>query len=224
MSIQSWPVMERPREKLLQQGAETLSDAELLAVVIGSGLNGRCALTVARDLLRVFGSLRGVANASKKRFCQISGVGEVKYCQLHAAIELVTRQLGEPLKVSESFSHAEHVKKYLLAKLKAQQSEQFGLLLLDSQHQLIVFRTMFKGTINSAAVYPREVVKQVLEDNAAAVILVHNHPSGIAEPSDADIRITRQIKSALELIDVCVLDHIIVADVNTTSFAQRGLL
>nr|WP_269468576.1 DNA repair protein RadC [Alteromonas sp. ASW11-130] len=216
--------MERPREKLLSLGAEALSDAELLAVIIGSGLNGKCALTIARELLNKFGSLRGVATASKEQLCAISGVGKVKYCQLRASVELVTRQLSEPLKVRESFNHAQQVKTYLLAKLKEQQSEQFGLLLLDSQHQLLAYRTMFKGTINSAAVYPREIVKQVMEDNAAAVILVHNHPSGIAEPSDADIRITKQIVSALTLIDVHVLDHIIVADVNTTSFAQRGLI
>ncbi len=224
MGIQRWPAMERPREKLLTRGVEALSDAELLAVIIGNGLHGRCAVTVARDLLTTFGSLRGVTRASRKQLCQIAGVGEVKFCQLRAAVELVTRQLSEPLKVRESFRHADHVKQYLQAKLKEQQSEQFGLLLLDSQHQLLAFRTMFKGTINCAAVYPREIVRQVLEDNAAAVILVHNHPSGIAEPSDADISITRRITSALELIDVCVLDHIIVADVNTTSFAQRGLL
>ncbi|NMH59801.1 RadC family protein [Alteromonas ponticola] len=224
MSIQHWPLMERPREKLLNLGVETLSDAELLAIMIGKGLNGKCAVTVARELLSKFGSIRGVMTASKSQVCAIAGVGEVKFCLLKAAVELVTRQLGEPLKVRESFNHAEHVKRYLLAKLKDQQSEQFGLLLLDSQHQMLAYKVMFKGTINSAAVYPREIVKQVIEDNAAAVILVHNHPSGIAEPSDADVRITRQIKSALELIDVAVLDHIIVADIHTTSFAQRGII
>ncbi|MCW8109956.1 DNA repair protein RadC [Alteromonas ponticola] len=224
MSIQSWPLMERPREKLISLGVEALSDAELLAIILGNGMHGKCAVTLARDLLTHFGSLRGVVTASKNQLCSISGIGHVKFCLLKASVELATRHLGEPLKVRESFSHAEHVKDYLQAKLKDQKSEQFGLLLLDSQHQLLAYKTMFKGTINSAAVYPREIVKQVIEDNAAAVILVHNHPSGVAEPSEADVRITHQIKSALELIDVPVLDHIIVADIHTTSFAQRGLI
>lgn len=223
-SISEWPVSERPREKLLVHGPGALSDAELLAVLLGSGRAGRCALTIARELLTSFGSLRGIVNAPQTVLCQVAGVGEVRYAQLQAALEVIRRQLAEPLKTRSVFNNPQDIRKYLQAYLKDEHREVFGLLLLDSQHQLLAFRQMFVGTINSAAVYPRELVKQVLLDNAAAVVLVHNHPSGVAEPSQSDVHLTRDVKAAMALIDVAVLDHFIVGDICTISFAQRGLL
>ncbi|QJR81022.1 DNA repair protein RadC [Alteromonas pelagimontana] len=223
-NVKSWPLLERPREKLLHFGPAGLSDAELLAVLLGSGMVGRCVMTVARELLQRFGSLGGIAKASKQEFCAVHGIGEVKYAQLQSALEVTRRVLEEPLRRQSAFHHVNDVTRYIQAHLKNQEKEHFGMLLLDSQHQLIVFRIMFTGTINSAAVYPRELVKQVLADNAAAIILVHNHPSGVPEPSQADISLTRDVVSAMALIDVSVLDHFIVGDTKTVSMAQRGLL
>lgn len=215
---------EKPCEKLLCEGEAFLSDAELLAVLIRHGQKGRCALTIARDLLSHFGSLRNVCAANQQAFCSVKGVGLVKFAQLRAANEINKRQHEELLKRETVFNHADAVRKYVQIKLRDAVREVFAILLLDSQHQLIAYRELFKGTINSAAVYPREIVKQALNENAAAVILVHNHPSGIAEPSQADIRITKEVRSALSLIDVNVLDHFIVADSLTLSMAERGLI
>ena len=213
---------ERPCEKLLEHGAGVLTDVELLATIIRHGQKGRSALTIARDLLAQFGTLRKVCTADKTDFCAVTGVGLVKYAQLQAALEINKRQHEELLRKETVFNNVASVKRYLQMHLRDRQREVFGILQLDSQHQLIAYRELFTGTLQSAAVYPREIVKQVLEDNAAAVILVHNHPSGVAEPSRADISITKQIKSALSLIDVEVLDHLIVADSATLSLAQSG--
>ena len=224
MSIKAWPSKERPREKLLHYGAEHLSDAELIAVVLGGGVAGKSALGLARDLLLNAGSLRGVVDCTEAEFTAISGIGKCKYAQFQAAFEIFRRNLEIPLTRQDAFHNVEDTKRYLQAKLRDCPYEKFVLLMLDSQHQLIAFRVMFKGTINSAAVYPRELVKQVMKDNAAAIILVHNHPSGIAEPSSADIKLTEEIRSAMAMIDVSVLDHFVVGDTETISFAQRGLL
>lgn len=224
MKMTKWPEHERPREKLLKFGAETLSDAELLAIIISTGSKGRNAVELGREALARHGSVRAIVSASKAQLSQTTGFGLAKYATLNACFELTKRSLAESLTKPQSFTHAESASNYLLAQLQRKPHEIFAMLLLDSQHQLIAFRHMFKGTINSAAVYPRELVKQALEDNAAAVILAHNHPSGVAEPSQADIHITGRIQRAMELIDVRVLDHFVIGDGETVSFAQRGLL
>lgn len=224
MSIKVWPRGEQPREKLLQSGAESLSDAELLAIVLGKGIKGKSAVSLAHEILLEFGSLRGVVTASLKSLSSVSGVGSCKYAQLQAAFEIYKRNLEIKLRRQDVFNNVADTKRFLQARLRDCEREQFGLLMLDSQHQLIAFRTLFNGTINSAAVYPRELIRQVMIDNAAAIILVHNHPSGVAEPSHADIQLTGQIKTAMQSIDVPVLDHFVVGDKETISFAQRGLL
>ncbi|MFT5276574.1 MAG: DNA repair protein RadC [Glaciecola sp.] len=224
MKITNWPQYERPREKLLHFGAETLSDAELLGIVLHTGVKGKNAVELAREALILFGSVRGLMRATKSQLSSTLGFGPAKYATLSACFELTRRSLAENLLRPHSFTQADAASSYLLAELRDKPHEVFSMLLLDSQHQLIAFRQMFKGTINSAAVYPRELVKQALEDNAAAVILAHNHPSGIAEPSQADIQITERIKRAMELIDVRVLDHFVIGDGTAVSFAQRGLL
>jgi DNA repair protein RadC len=224
MKLTHWPSHERPREKLLQFGAETLSDAELLGIVIGNGTKGKNAVELARDALSKHGSIRAIMTANKSQLSSSQGFGLAKYATLHACMELTKRSLAEVMQKPHSFTHADSASNYLLAHLRDKPHEVFSMLLLDSQHKLIAFRQMFKGTINSAAVYPRELVKQALEDNAAAVILAHNHPSGVAEPSQADIQITDRIRKAMELIDVRVLDHFVVGDDSVVSFAQRGLL
>jgi DNA repair protein RadC len=224
MSIKGWPEQERPREKLLHRGAQQLTDTELLAVMLGAGMAGKTAVELARELLATLGSLREIVNCSEKEFTAVTGVGPCKYAQFQAAFEIYRRNLEIPLKKQDVFHNVNDTKKYLQAVLRDCQHEKFGLLMLDSQHQLIAFRILFSGTINSAAVYPRELVKQVMKDNAAAVILVHNHPSGVADPSQADINLTSEIRTAMAMIDVTVLDHFVVGDVETVSFAQRGLL
>ncbi|MBF7073358.1 DNA repair protein RadC [Glaciecola sp. MH2013] len=224
MKITNWPQHERPREKLLQFGAETLSDAELLGIVIGNGIKGKNAVELGRDALAKHGSVRAIISANKKQLGSTPGFGLAKFATLNACFELSKRSLAEAIQKPHSFTHADSASSYLLARLRDKPHEVFSMLLLDSQHQLIAFRDMFTGTINSAAVYPRELVKQALEDNAAAVILAHNHPSGVAEPSQADIQITNRIQRAMELIDVRVLDHFVVGDSSVVSFAQRGLL
>jgi len=224
MIMQNWPEHERPCEKLICKGAESLSDAELLAVMIRTGKKHRDALAVARDMLATFGSLRQIITASHDKFCSVSGISSVRYAQLHAALEIVKRQYEEALTKQSVFNCTTDVERYLRCHLRDLEHEIFGILMLDSQHQLIRFRKLFTGTINASAVYPRDVVKNVLADNAAATILVHNHPSGIAEPSQADISMTLTIKKALNLIDVPLLDHFIVGDANTVSLAQRGVI
>ncbi|GEA09094.1 UPF0758 protein [Alteromonas sp. KUL42] len=224
MSIRIWPKSEQPREKLLQHGVEHLSDAELIAVLLGKGIKGKSALMLAHEILNEFGNLRGVVTASQAAWLSISGIGICHYAQFQVGFEIFKRHLEVQLKRESVFNNVEDTKRFLQAKLRDCEQEKFALLMLDSQHQLIAFRTMFSGTINSAAVYPRELIKQVMIDNAAAVILVHNHPSGVAEPSHADIRLTSEIKIAMTAIDVPVLDHFVVGDKETISFAQRGLL
>lgn len=222
--MRNWPNSEKPCEKLLRHGAHFLSDVELLAILIRSGQKNNSVLQIARVLIKQFGSLRGIINADKAALCAIPGIGDVKYAQIQASLEIIKRQYEEPLRQSNVFNSCDEVKKYLRCQLRDKTHEEFAVLMLDNQHRLLSYRTMFTGTINAAAVYPREIVKQALADNAAATILVHNHPSGGLEPSQADIGITKEIKQALELIDVSLLDHFIVADNKTASFAQRGLI
>lgn len=224
MKITDWPSCERPREKLLRQGAESLADAELLAVFLRTGIKGLTAVDLGRKLINRFGSIGKFLNAEKAEILIEHGMGPSKYAQLIAVLELAKRAAEEELKQKDVFTDVDEVKCYVQQQMSGLRQEVFAVLFLDSQHQLLAFRKLFFGTINAAAVYPREIVKQALADNAAAVILVHNHPSGVAEPSQADINITNQIQQALSLIDIRVLDHFIVGHANSVSFAQRGLI
>jgi DNA repair protein RadC len=224
MKITDWPKHERPREKLLAKGADTLTDSELLAIFLRSGIKGYSAIDLARNLLFKFGSLRGLLGASEHEFCQAKGLGQAKFAQLQAGLEMSQRYMAETLDRSDAFNSVEQTQAYLIAKLRDQPHEVFAMLLLDSQHRLIKYRPMFYGTIDSASVYPRVLVQQALLDNAAAVILAHNHPSGIAEPSQADKCITKRIIDAFNLMDIKVLDHFVIGDGVAVSFAQRGLI
>jgi len=224
MSIMDWPQTERPREKLLAQGATALSDAELLAVLLRTGARGKTALDLSRDLISRFGTLRQVIAASLDEFSTILGLGFAKYVQIQAAKELATRCFRENIERTDAMNNPQDVQRYLSSKLRSYPYEVFSCLFLDNRHRFITFKELFHGSINEAAVYPRELVRQVYQTNAAAVILAHNHPSGIAEPSEADKRITQEIKSILSAIDVRLLDHIIIGEGQITSFASRGLL
>lgn len=224
MSISHWPEAERPREKLLLQGATALSDAELLAIFLRTGVKGKSAVDLARDLLITFGSLRALLESDQKAFCAAHGLGPAKYVQLQAVLEMSRRHLQASIEKGDAMERPEQVKNYLVSQLRHYQREVFACLFLDNKHRVLKYEPLFFGTINAAAVYPREVVAKALEYNAAAVILAHNHPSGVAEPSMADQHITERLKNALEMIEVRVLDHMIVGDLETVSFAERGLL
>ncbi len=224
MSIAHWPIGERPREKLLERGAEALSDAELLAIFLRTGCAGKSAVDLARELLSEFGGLRPLMEASRADFCRGEGLGDAKYTQLQAVLEMARRHLRESLQCGDALTSPDLVRRYLVSQLRHSPREVFALLLLDNQHRLIRYEPLFYGTLDGASVYPREVVKLALQSNTAAVILAHNHPSGVAEPSQADRHITDKLVAALELVGVRVLDHMIVGDGEVTSFAERGLL
>jgi DNA repair protein RadC len=224
MSIADWPEAERPREKLLTLGPTALSDAELLAIFLRIGCAGKSAVDLARELLQEYGGLRPLLEASQAEFCKGLGLGSAKYAQLQAVLEMARRHLSSSMKTGDLLTAPNMVRDYLRAQLRHQQREIFAVLFLDSQNRLIAYDELFQGTIDGASVHPREVVKQALARNAAAVILAHNHPSGVAEPSQADRRITERLQVALELVDVRVLDHMVVGDAEVVSFAERGLL
>ncbi|WP_338725991.1 DNA repair protein RadC [Shewanella baltica] len=222
MGIKDWPEGEGPRDKLLQKGAGQLSDAELLAVLLRNGLAGLNAVDLSRSLISEFGGLRNLLCAPRNQVCRLPGVGPVKYAQLQAAAELARRVAQENLQRGQVLTNPDLTRDYLMRQLADRSYEVFAVLLLDSQHRVIQFVELFRGTIDSASVYPREVVSLVLEKKAAAVIVCHNHPSGIAEPSQADRRITERLKNALATIDVSLLDHMVVGDREIVSFAERG--
>jgi DNA repair protein RadC len=224
MAITDWPAAERPREKLLKLGAGVLSDAELLAIFLRTGAPGMTAVDLARALLNDFGSLRALLDADLDVFTLGRGLGPAKYSQLQAVLEMSRRHMQESLERSDALTSPQLTRQYLISCLRDQPQEQFACLFLDSQHRVIIFETLFYGTIDAACVYPREVVKRCLQHNAAAVILAHNHPSGVAEPSQADERITERLISALALVDIRVLDHFVVGDGELVSFAERGLI
>lgn len=224
MSISEWPEPERPREKLLSRGANALSDAELLAIFLRTGTRGKTALDIARELLSHFDGLRGLLEATREDVCAAPGVGSAKYAQLQACLALTERFLLHDLDRGEVLQSPDKTRRFLKSRLRSYQQEVFACLFLDNQHRVIKFEELFRGTIDGASVYPREVVKKALAVNAAAVILAHNHPSGLAEPSQADIRITDKLKSALLLVDIRVLDHMIVGDGEVLSFAESGIL
>ncbi|MCK5727564.1 MAG: DNA repair protein RadC [Thiotrichaceae bacterium] len=223
MAITDWPAEERPREKLLAMGAKALSDAELLAIFLRTGTHGKSAVDMAVDLLDDYGSLRALLAANQQMFCRSKGLGEAKFAQLQAVVEMSRRFFAEKLMRGDELTSVTMVKDFLKSKLRDYHHEVFACIFLDNRHRVIEYEILFTGTIDSASVYPREVVKKVLEYNAAAIILSHNHPSGIAEPSQADKQITVRLKKALALIDVRVLDHFVIGD-EVISFTERGLL
>lgn len=224
MGIARWPVKERPRERLLLSGAADLTDAELLAVFLRTGVAGSSAVDVARDSLSRFGGLRGLVAAPREAFCATHGLGESRFVQLRAAMELARRNLAAQIADRPALSDPAATRRYLQAWLRDRDREVFAALFLDNQHRVLVAEELAQGTLDAASVYPREVVKRALELKAAAIIFAHNHPSGVAEPSTADRLLTDRLKQALALIDVRVLDHFVVGEGTPTSFAERGLL
>ncbi len=224
MLMESIPKHERPRERALAVGTEHLSDAELLALFIGSGTRGKSALRVAQDLLLAFGSLSGVLNAEPRRLRAMPGIGPARQVLLSAAVELARRHLNQQLSEQPVLTNPETATQFLRLCLNDPRRERFAIVHLSNKHHVLAVATISEGTLTEAAVYPREVVRSVLEHHAAAVILAHNHPSGDPTPSDADRRLTKHLIEALALIDVRVLDHIIVSSGRTFSFAEHGLL
>jgi len=224
MSMAGWPQGERPREKLFNKGVASLSDAELLAVILQTGTRGRTSLDIARDMLSRYGGLIGLLAADRASLTANPGIGGAKAARFVAMKELSQRHMLEGIKPKDILTSSQATRDYLRAKFRDCQSEIFSCLFLNNQHHVVKLEELFRGTIDGAAVYPREVVKRCLHHNAAAVILAHNHPSGIAEPSQADIAITNKLRIALETIDVRVLDHLVIGNSLVVSFAERGLL
>lgn len=224
MSIHDWPPTERPRERLLNHGAEPLSDAELLAVFLGTGMRGKTAVDVARSLLARFGSVSALLAADRGSLCERDGFGVARYCQMRAMLELVRRGLREEMAQRDALGSPAAVRDFLRLKLRDLPHEVFVGLFLDAQNRVIAEDELFRGTLTQTSVYPREVVKTALAHNAAGVILAHNHPSGVAEPSHADEALTRALRQALALVDVRVLDHFVIAGNAAISFVERGLL
>ena len=224
MPITDWPLNERPREKLLAQGATALSDAELLAIFLRTGTRGKTAVDLARELLADFNGLRHLLSADRRDFCARHGLGLASFVQLQAVLEMARRHLMETLQRDTVLNNPAEVRHYLKARLRDYRREVFVCLFLDTQHRVICCEELFQGTLDASSVYPRDVVQRALALNAAAIIFAHNHPSGIAEPSQADQRITTRLCEALALVDIRVLDHMIVGDGAVLSMAERGLL
>ncbi|MDX1706338.1 RadC family protein [Pseudidiomarina sp.] len=223
-SVKDWPVQERPREKMAELGVSNLSDAELLAILLGTGIPGKDVVAYSRDLLQTFKGIGGMLSAPARDLLAQRGLGPARVMQLQVVMEISRRYLSWQLQREDGFTQPAMVRDYLTAQLRHQQREVFVVLLLDSQHRLLKYVELFHGTINAAPVYPREIIKLVMQHNAAAVILAHNHPSGVAEPSQADQRVTERLKRALGLIDVALLDHFVIGAGDPVSFAERGLL
>lgn len=224
MAISDWAVHLRPREKLLQLGPDALSDAELLAICLRTGVPGMSAIQLSQKLLDEFQGIGKLAAASCQSFCQTKGLGEAKYAQLQAALELSRRSLRDEMVKGSALRSPDAAASYLVSTLGHRQQEVFVTVFLDNQHRVIACEELFRGTIDSAQVYPREIVKRACHHNAAALLFAHNHPSGCCEPSSADISLTRQLKTFLEGIDVRVLDHLIIGGNRTCSLAEKGLL
>lgn len=224
MAITDWPLDDRPREKLLGKGPQSLSDAELVAIFLRTGIKGKSAVELARAQLLRFGSLSALAGATNASFCAEPGLGPAKYAQLQAALEIARRTLREKLESGAALSAPGAVRDYLRLTLHGRPHEVFVVVFLDAQHRVVASEELFRGTLTQTSVYPREVVKRALHFNAAAVIFAHNHPSGVAEPSRADEALTVALKQALALVDVRVLDHFVVAGDGALSFAERGLM
>jgi DNA repair protein RadC len=224
MAIKDWPLRERPRERLLSDGARSLSDAELLAIFLRTGVSGKSAVDLARELLARFGGLRPLLAAQRQTFCEAPGLGSAKYAQLQAVLEMGRRHLHEQLDRGSPLLSPQHTGQFLQSRLRDYPYEVFAVLFLDNRHRLLAFEELFRGTIDGASVHPREVLKRALYHNAAAIILAHNHPSGVTEPSRADLQLTRRLIDALALVDIRVLDHFIIGDGDGVSLAERGCL
>ncbi|MFT6032414.1 MAG: DNA repair protein RadC [Arenicella sp.] len=224
LPINQWPKSERPREKLLNNGPGSLADAELLAIFIRTGLPGKTALDLARDALLEVGSLRAILNLSVQDLCQLNGIGAAKYAQFQAALELGRRYLMEQMERGDAITSPQVSRDYLTMKLRDKPYESFFAMFLDSKHRVIHHQELFRGTIDSASVPVREVVKEALRHNAAAMIVAHNHPSGVAEPSVADKALTETLYMALGMVGVKLLDHFVVGDSEVISFAEMGAL
>ena len=222
MAISDWPEAERPRERLLAQGAQSLSDAELLAIFLRVGVRGKSAVDLARDLLQRFGGLRGLLTARSEDFCAEHGLGPAKFVQLQAVLEMARRHLAEGWSRGEALESPRRVAEYLRTTLRDRGREVFAVVFLDQRHRVLRFEEMFQGTIDGATVHVREIAKRALELNAAALIVAHNHPSGVAEPSAADLALTRRLEDALRLLELRLLDHFIVGDGEPLSLREAG--
>lgn len=224
MAIRDWPADERPREKLLERGEAALTDAELLAIFLRTGVTGKSAVDLARELLDRFGGLSRLCLASLDQICEAPGLGPAKYAQLKAVMEMARRALKEDMHQGDALSSPATVRRYLSLLLKDKPHEEFWAVFVDAQNRVTQAEMLFRGTLSQTSVYPREVLKRALEVNAAGIILAHNHPSGVAEPSQSDRLLTQTLKQALALVDVRVLDHFVVAGANGVSFAEMGWL
>jgi DNA repair protein RadC len=224
MAIRDWPADERPREKLLERGAESLTDAELLAIFLRTGVTGKSAVDLSRELLDRFGGLSRLCWADQQQICDAPGLGPAKYAQLKAVMEMASRALKEDMLSGDALTSPGAVRRYLSLLLKDKPHEEFWAVFLDAQNRVTQAEMLFRGTLTQTSVYPREVVKRAMAHNAAGIILAHNHPSGVAEPSQADRLLTQTLKQALALVDVRVLDHFVVAGAGGVSFAEAGLL
>jgi len=224
MGIAQWPLRERPRERMLAQGATALSDAELLALIVRTGIAGKSALDIARDAIARFGGLAGLLAASATELAAVRGVGPARAAVLASVVELARRSLAEEAAACDALTSPQAVRDYLRLSLGGRPYEVFVGMFLDSQNRVLAAEELFRGTLAQTSVYPREVVKAALARNAAAMIFAHNHPSGVAEPSRADELLTQALKQALALVDIRTLDHFVVAGSRLTSFAERGLL
>ena len=222
MSIQDWPANERPRERLLTKGAHALSDAELLAIFLRTGTQGKSALELARDLLAEFDGFRSLLQANQQQFCSFNGLGPAKFALLQAVLEMVRRHIEQPKELGNSIQDIQTAKDFLHAKLRDYPYEVFACLFLDNRHRVLGFETLFRGTINGASVHTREIAKTALSYNASALILTHNHPSGDPTPSAQDRAMTKQVHEALGHLDVRVLDHIVVGDQSCIAFSEQG--
>lgn len=222
MAITDWPLHQRPRERLIRHGAASLSDAELIAVFLRVGVNGKSAVDLGRDMMMHFGSLNRLFTAKLVEFTAINGLGPAKFAQLQAVLELARRALAEELRTGEALSSPAAVTRYLQLLLANKPHESFVVLFLDVKNRLIACEELFRGTLTHASVYPREVVKTALSHNAASIVIAHNHPSGSPEPSAADHALTKTLREALSLVDIRILDHFIVANKHVYSFAEHG--
>jgi DNA repair protein RadC len=222
MAIRDWPEDARPREKLLARGAAVLSDAELVAVFLRTGVTGKSAVDLGRDLIERFGGLGGLCRADRQAACAAPGVGEAKFALLQAVMEMARRTLAEDMLSGDALSSPHAVRSYLQLLLRDKEYEVFCCVFLDAQNRVLAVEELFRGTLTQTSVYPREIVKRALTHNAAALILAHNHPSGVAEPSQADRLLTRKLSESLALVDIRVLDHFIVAGPSSLSFMETG--
>jgi DNA repair protein RadC len=224
MALTDWPAQERPREKMLRLGVTSLSEAELLAIFLRTGLKGKTAVDLARELLQEYKSLRSLLAAPSSKLFSIKGIGKTKYVMLHAALELGRRFLEEGLHPTKNIASLSDAKKYLIAKLSSHKQEVFSCIFLNSKHHILHYEELFHGTISFTPIYPRIIAQKALEYNAAAIILAHNHPSGSTHPSESDLTATNSLVTILGHLDIRVLDHIIVGGNDCTSLAEKGLL